>query len=852
MSLIDAARQWWIRGYTPMAVRGKRPTARGWQAIDAEAHLAAIRTDPPPQIGLRMGTQRDGRVLIAIDVDGAAGQQTLSQLETELGTLPPTLSQRTGGGGMHHVFVWPAALAKRCPTTSSGKLGTGLDIRGERGHIVAAPSPHESGRCYELVNPDAEPSPLPPAWASRILRCHAPEPAPPPSQTQPSGTDVDAVIERARKYVERMDPAISGSGGHQATWRVAQVLVRGFALPRAQARQLLLAYNQRCQPPWSARDIEHKLTQAETKSRMPTGCLRDVKRNRQWDQTWDSEPEKQVEKREVKPKEVTRLGPRKPLTAATGPECPLDWLHPIVRAMVDAVMAATGCSSNLAVCAATTTLAACVQGHTRVICDATGRSKPLTLWFIVVAPAAGGKGTVFEHFMRPLLAHQREAREQAHQREIARRARLGVSRATARRLANIQSPTDEQQHQLRQLLRDIESSEPVQVPTWVATDINPSNYPKLLAMQHKARGVAAIAALDSEEEFPANYMGRHQKHVQAGPLNHGYEGEPLDQVRSSRVSDALQMTTVDAAHITLGLMLQSHWLDKLRAATELAENGFISRAIVAISPPCRPPIPPVPIPDAVRAAWDGLVGRLLTGTLPPTVELDEIAQRAVSVMFAEQTSGEDWSPKRVRASDQLARLLGLMAVVEHVSRETDAQVSALSALSALSGVVACARAPAQMVKDLASYLIPSESLAISGLDTPALPPDGGPLRLLARLADSADTADTWSVRELQRLLTTGRFRPNSEQVKSWADDLCRWDYGSPVELSSKERRNRTVRYEWHLERGSVPGTEPERASAPVIPLRALPEPAAPLPTPDDWSELELASVAVPDPEDDGR
>lgn len=843
--MIDAARQWWVRGYTPMAVRGKRPVARGWQALAADEHLAAITADAPPQIGLRMGTQRDGRVLIAIDVDGDAGKATLAQLERDLGALPPTLTQRTGGGGLHHIYVWPAALAQRCPTTSSGKLGAGIDIRGERGHIVAAPSPHESGRCYELVDADADPVPLPPAWASRILRCHAPEPVPLPLQSQPSGTDADAVVERARKYVERMDPAISGSGGHAATWRVAQVLVRGFALPRAQARQLLLEYNQRCRPTWSAKDIEHKLTQAEAKSRMPAGCLRDVKRNRQWDQSWDAEPEKQVETREVKAKEVTRLEPRKPLMPRLGPECPLDWLHPIVRAMVDAVMAATGCSSNLAVCAATTTLAACVQGHTRVICDETGRSKPLTLWFIVVAPAAGGKGTVFEHFMRPLLAHQREAREQAHQREIARRARLGASRAIARRLANIQSPTDEQQHQLRQLLRDIESSEPVQVPTWVATDINPSNYPKLLAMQHKARGVAAIAALDSEEEFPANYMGRHQKHVQAGPLNHGYEGEPLDQVRSSRVSDALQMTTVDAAHVTLGLMLQSHWLDKLRAATELAENGFLSRCIVAISPPCRPPTPPVPIPDAVRAAWDGLVARLLTGPLPEAVELDETAQQAVSAMFAEQTAGEDWSPKRVRASDQLARLLGQMTVVSEVSEVSDG-----------SGWWEGGVARAQMVKDLASYLIPSESLAIPGLDTPALPPDSLPVRILTRLgmtSDTSDSTDSSSIREIQRKLTTWTYKPTAEQIKTAMAQLCEWDYCEQIELTAKDMRRKAVRYRWTLDRGSMPGSEtdePERAPAPVIPLRALPEP--PLASDIDWSELERVTAAIPDPEDDGR
>src|SRR5262249_18181074 len=48
------------------------------------------------------------------------------------------------------------------------------------------------------------------------------------------------VAERARRYVAKMPAAIAGENGHDATFAVAQVLVRGFDLPESQAWPILL------------------------------------------------------------------------------------------------------------------------------------------------------------------------------------------------------------------------------------------------------------------------------------------------------------------------------------------------------------------------------------------------------------------------------------------------------------------------------------------------------------------------------------------------------------------------------------------------------------------------------------
>lgn len=93
-------------------------------------------------------------------------------------------------------------------------------------------------------------------------------------QLRPDSDDSNR-IKRASRYIEKMDPAISGSGGHRATWAVACVLVKGFSLDRDAALALMASeFNPRCQPPWSRKELEHKVDQAIGKTRkLPDGYL---------------------------------------------------------------------------------------------------------------------------------------------------------------------------------------------------------------------------------------------------------------------------------------------------------------------------------------------------------------------------------------------------------------------------------------------------------------------------------------------------------------------------------------------------------------------------------------------------
>jgi len=83
------------------------------------------------------------------------------------------------------------------------------------------------------------------------------------------------LVERARRYISRMEPAIAGSGGHDRTFAVAGVLVHGFAFEQQDALALLREWNgTHCRPPWSERELIHKIDSALARpSDKPRGHL---------------------------------------------------------------------------------------------------------------------------------------------------------------------------------------------------------------------------------------------------------------------------------------------------------------------------------------------------------------------------------------------------------------------------------------------------------------------------------------------------------------------------------------------------------------------------------------------------
>jgi hypothetical protein len=104
--------------------------------------------------------------LVVLDVDGDDGAESLKALEGWHGPLPRTLSVVTPHLGQHYYFAHPGVEVRN----SAGKLGTGLDIRGDGGYVLVPPS-MVGDRRYE---PDERRAPVSlPEWLLRATATRA-------------------------------------------------------------------------------------------------------------------------------------------------------------------------------------------------------------------------------------------------------------------------------------------------------------------------------------------------------------------------------------------------------------------------------------------------------------------------------------------------------------------------------------------------------------------------------------------------------------------------------------------------------------------------------------------------------
>ena len=154
---------------------GKHPMASEWAATattDIEIVKRRWTLYPSANIGIPTGL-KFGKVVL--DADGDVGVATLMRLEESLGALPLTVTALTPSGGQHRVFAHDGA-----PIHNSVQLlGDKVDVRGQGGQVVAAPSLHRSGKRYAWLHApsDTPLARLPQPWIDAMLNAAVRPPA---------------------------------------------------------------------------------------------------------------------------------------------------------------------------------------------------------------------------------------------------------------------------------------------------------------------------------------------------------------------------------------------------------------------------------------------------------------------------------------------------------------------------------------------------------------------------------------------------------------------------------------------------------------------------------------------------
>ena len=287
LSLLDAARAYRQRGWMPVPIPAgqKGPRLKGWQNLSIDEDDLPHYFNCVGNIGLLLG-QPSGW-LIDIDLDCAEARELADA------HLPPTpaVTGRPSAPRSHWWYIAENAVSAR--HRDPVEKAAIVELRSTGQQTVVGPSMHPSGEPYDRLA--VEPAKVDAAdLAARVAalaeavvrRRHGDLAARgrhgrtsrPRAANGDGSASPDSLERRATAYLDAMPPAISGQGGHNATYAAATAMVHGFGLDAEVAIRLLLErYNPRCEPPWTEKELRHKVEEAASKPHdRPFGWLRDT------------------------------------------------------------------------------------------------------------------------------------------------------------------------------------------------------------------------------------------------------------------------------------------------------------------------------------------------------------------------------------------------------------------------------------------------------------------------------------------------------------------------------------------------------------------------------------------------
>jgi hypothetical protein len=174
----------------PLAAGTKIPFKDTAGLHGAMRHAGLVRavweSFPDANIGLATG-----KGLLAIDEDAHGANDGRAYIATHPDLFPATVTALTPTGGRHLFYALPAGVRIG---NSDRALPPGINVRGDGGYVVAAPSLHPDGGRYQWA-PGGAPwerplTPIPPALLALLT---PPEPPPPPAPVLRAAAPVTGV-----------------------------------------------------------------------------------------------------------------------------------------------------------------------------------------------------------------------------------------------------------------------------------------------------------------------------------------------------------------------------------------------------------------------------------------------------------------------------------------------------------------------------------------------------------------------------------------------------------------------------------------------------------------------------------
>lgn len=165
--LLNAALAYAARGFLvfPCCPRSKIPaTPHGFKDATRDERIIRMWWESVPDYNVAIAAGEDSGLYV-LDVDLKVGRSLDEAIESLGFPLPETPTVRTGGGGVQFFFAFPPGLNL---SITGGRLGLGIDTRGNGGYVVAPPSIHPSGPAYSWL--EFEDSPLAPTPVELIRK----------------------------------------------------------------------------------------------------------------------------------------------------------------------------------------------------------------------------------------------------------------------------------------------------------------------------------------------------------------------------------------------------------------------------------------------------------------------------------------------------------------------------------------------------------------------------------------------------------------------------------------------------------------------------------------------------------